>query len=334
MAKPQIDSTSVFTANFVAWAATDDRRDSAFFPASPAFSSDSLPSHSKLRSNATVDRTKGMMLDAGQLSGVMATPLITLYARAEESQRPDSLLRDHAAAQAVKMLDVDFAPLKLPNDGVVALAIRADVLDQWVREFLHRHSNAVVIHLGCGLDTRYFRLAPGDSIRWYNIDLPEVMAIRREVYPASSGTTSIAASVTTEDWLREIPKDAPTLVVAEGLFPYLTEEEVRGLLARIIARFPHGEILFDAYNRWGIRLLGWHSSIRATGARLKWSLDEGRRLERWNPRLHLLTETTHYSTEQLARLSVWARAAQRIPFFHRMGRLLRYEFGEPNSEPS
>ena len=104
-----------------------------------------------------------------------------------ESRSPVSLLRDRLADQALARLDYDIKPLDLGPDGAISMAIRARVLDDWTTAFIEKHPNAVVLHLGCGLDSRVFRVDPPPEIAWFDVDFPEVIDIRKRVYPAREG---------------------------------------------------------------------------------------------------------------------------------------------------
>ena len=106
-----------------------------------------------------------------------------------------------------------------------------------------------MLHLGCGLDTRVFRIDPSATVRWYDVDLPDVIELRRQLYPARPGYEMIAASVADLQWLDSIPGDTPVLVVAEGLVQYLPVDDRGALFNRITEQFPSGEIIFDAYGR-------------------------------------------------------------------------------------
>jgi len=263
---------------------------------------------------------------ATEFSGVSATSLITLLARADESVLSDSLLCDPYASAAVETLAFDVSRFRLSRDGVVCLAIRAKTLDDWSREFLSRQPDSVVIHLGCGLDSRFYRIQPDARVRWFNVDLPDVIQARRKIYPSHSEDRLIEASVTSADWLEQIPVSDSTLIIAEGLFPYFEQAEVQRLVRQLLNRFPSGELLFDSYRRWGIWALNRHHSIRRTGARLRWGLDDPRELECWDHRLTLVTNQTRHDPAQIARLSSLLRWLNRIPVLRNSASLLRYRF--------
>ncbi|MEI5682253.1 MULTISPECIES: class I SAM-dependent methyltransferase [unclassified Mesorhizobium] len=258
------------------------------------------------------------------------TLLITLYGKALESRQPDSLLKDHFAAEAVGRIDYDFARLKVDNNMSVGLAIRAKTLDDWVSEFLAKHSDAMVLHLGCGLDTRIFRLDPPAGVEWFDVDYPEVIALRRKLYPERQNYHLIGSSVTDPAWLDKVPHDRPALVVAEGLMPYLPAEEGPRLFARLVSHLARGEIIGDAYSDFGLWLVSLAPSIRATGAELRWGINDARDLEKAVPGLKLVEEVSAYKPEHTARMD-WASRWlillwSFIPPLRRVGRLLRYRF--------
>lgn len=276
-----------------------------------------------------------MQTETVALTREKETLLITLWAKAGESLLPDSLLKDRFAAEAATRIDYDFARLKVNRDLMVGLAMRAHALDGWTRDFLGRHPEALVLHLGCGLDSRVFRIDPPAGVDWYDIDYPDVIALRQKLYPARDGYHLIGSSVTEPGWIAGLPRDRPTMIVAEGLLLYLPEEEVPLLLERLVQRSPSGEIVFDAYSPFGLKLIAMQPSIKATGAALHWSLDDPCELERQVPGLELVTEMTAYDPDgydpaQIARMSWPARFTMKffslIPPLARIGLLLRYRF--------
>lgn len=268
-----------------------------------------------------------------RLSGEKATLLITLYAKAQESRLPGSLLQDGWAAHAVARIDHDFTALRMSRDAMLVLSMRAYLLDVWVREFLAAHPAATVLHLGCGLDSRVFRVNPSSAVAWFEVDYPDVIALRSALYPARPGCELVGTSLADLGWLAQIPTDKPTLVVAEGLFLYLREEEVLQLLRVVSTQFPTGEVVFDAYSRLGLALASRNRMFRATGAAMRWSLNHAQDLEAQAPGLLLRTEQwldDDSLRTQRARFSWLARLGiglmRRVPPLRRMGRLLRYRY--------
>lgn len=258
------------------------------------------------------------------------TLLITLFAKAGESQFQETLLSDSFAADAVRRIDYDFGKLKVTGDMMVGIAIRAKTLDDWVRTFIASHPGGCVLHLGCGLDTRVFRIDPPSGVRWFDVDYPEVIALRRRLYPVRPGCELIGSSVIDPAWLERVPADRPIMVVAEGLLMYLRKDEVQQLFSGIVERFPAGEMAFDAFSRLGVWFVQRQPAVRATGATLQWGIEDARDLERLVPRMKFVAEVPAYDRSYLDRFSFAGRmsikAMLAIPILRRLGRFLRYRF--------
>jgi O-methyltransferase involved in polyketide biosynthesis len=219
------------------------------------------------------------------------TNLCTLYLRAYESRSPAPILGDTAAAEAVDRIEYDWARMRRamrPGSNQYMVTMRAKQLDDWSTSFLRRYPNAVVLHLGCGMDTRAFRLHPPETVQWFDVDQLNVIALRRKLYDDRDGYRMIGSSVTDEVWLDEIPTDRPMLMVAEGLVVmYLTEPEVRTLLQSLTDRFGSGELVFDTVSPMGPRL----SKVLTKGI-TKWGIRDAREIEQWNPRLRFLGQSS------------------------------------------
>ena len=218
------------------------------------------------------------------------TNLVTLYLRAYESRSRHPVLGDHTAAEAVDRIDYDFKRIhrtSLPAGNQYLVALRAKQLDDWCVDFLARHPDAVVLHLGCGLDGRAFRLAPPPSVRWFDLDQPAVIELRRRLYDETDSYRMIGSSVTDPGWLDQISTGRPTLVIAEGLLMYLYETEVRQLIDRLTDRFDSGEMLFDTLPPIAPRM----SKVFTKGI-TKWGIRDARHLQTWNPRLRFLEQTS------------------------------------------
>ncbi|EHK63681.1 polyketide synthesis O-methyltransferase [Achromobacter arsenitoxydans SY8] len=274
-----------------------------------------------------------MCMEKIALTREKETLLITLYAKARESLLPESILKDRHAAAAVGRINYDFSRLRMRRDEMIGLALRAHTLDGWAREFIAAHPEATVLHLGCGLDTRVQRVDPPPGIDWYEVDYPEVIALRRSLYPARPGCTLVGSPVTDPEWLARIPAGRPTLVVAEGLFLYLAEDALLQLLRTVTAKFPSGEVVFDSYNRLGLTWVAHNRMIRSTGAVTRWSLRSPQALEGQVPGLRLRTERGGYESDdsrQRARYSWPAQAAlwlmRRVRPLGGMTQLLRYHY--------
>lgn len=265
------------------------------------------------------------------LTGAQETMLATLYGKALDSRSPNSILRDHDADKVVQRIDYDFGKTGIRATTAAGVALRAKQLDDWTAEFLAEHRQATVLHLGCGLDTRVQRLAPSSSVRWFDVDYPEVLDVRRRLLPPPPGDyRMVAASVTDEAWLDAVPADRPTVAVFEGLTMYLHKEDGKRLIQRITGRFPSGQLLFDCYGTLGIRLQKLVPAVRNAGAHLYWGIDDPHEIEGWHDGLVCLDALRSVDMPGLdklpaaGRLGMWVLA--RLPGLRDVGRILRYRF--------
>jgi O-methyltransferase involved in polyketide biosynthesis len=182
-----------------------------------------------------------------QLDAVPETLLWTLYHRAAEARRRDTVLRDPRAVELVETIDFPFERRFGPAAPVLAQwqALRAACFDREVRRFVRRHPGGTVVALGEGLETGFWRVDQG-TVRWVSVDLPETIALRRELLPGDPRVHLVACSATDDAWLGEVDTSSPVLVTAQGLLMYLTRQEVHRLLATCAARIRAGGIVFDA----------------------------------------------------------------------------------------
>ena len=120
------------------------------------------------------------------LTGVPETLLIPLYHRAQETQRPDAMLKDDKAVEILGKLDFDPRRFKLQQHDVIGLVCRVREFDRFACDFLIAHPDGVVVHIGCGLDTRFERVDNG-RVEWFDLDLPEVIELRRKLIGEENG---------------------------------------------------------------------------------------------------------------------------------------------------
>lgn len=264
------------------------------------------------------------------LTGAPETMLATLYGRALDSRQPDSILHDDAAERALRRVDYDFAKTKITKSSAAGVAARAKVLDDWTAEFLAAHREATVLHLACGLDTRVQRLNPAKSVRWIDLDFPEVIDLRERLLdPLSGDYRMIGSSVTDLARVDDVPADRPTVAVFEGLTMYLHKEDGKRLIQRLTSRFPTGQLLFDCYGSLGIKLQKRIPAVRNSGATLHWGIDDAHELEAWHPGLTCLDALRSVDLG-LDRMPATARLALRVmahlPGFKDVGKILRYSF--------
>ena len=228
------------------------------------------------------------------LSGVPETMLQTVYARARESWGR-GVIRDAKAEELVEKLDYDFSLAEKDTamrSGVIARTI---VLDMLTTAYLAGHPGAVVVNIACGLDTRCYRMT--GYRHWYNLDLPETMAMREKLLPESGAVTQIAMSAM-DDWGSRIEEtDAPVLIIIEGLTMYLTEADVQRIFAVIAGRFDAATVLVETMNPMVVKRFK-EKSIEGSNAKFTWGVRDGRALAALLPDFRFVAE--HGLTEGVA----------------------------------
>ncbi len=225
------------------------------------------------------------------LRDVHETLLLPLWGRAEEAKMKEPVLKDRRAAELVSRLDYDFSKFRsqLRQFQILALAIRAREFDSIVRDFIQQHPHATVVNIGAGLDTTFYRVNNG-RIRWYDLDVPEVIRLRGELMPESREEAVIPKSMFDASFLDDIaqPPDG-ILFLAGGVLMYFEERKVREFLAMIGRRFPGAEIVFDSVAPAGIHMAS--RMVKRSGiedAEMKWSVRSTAELEHWGVGLKLL----------------------------------------------
>jgi len=263
------------------------------------------------------------------LTAEQETLLIPLYAKAH----PDNVLFvDEQAQDILNRIDYDFDRLRVPLKTVILVCQRAKKLDAVTRAFLADQPGGVVLHLGCGLDGRFWRVDDG-QVEWYDLDMPPVIELRRRLYPAAERYHLIASSVTDLEWTAQVEAEGrPVLVVAEGLLMYLDEPGVRRLFLHLQRVFPGCRLAADVFSRLAARSAHRHASLKETGATIGWGVDDPCEPEGWSPGIHLEKEWFFSQDPNLARLGLGYRLAYKVAgafkVARRAHRIVIYRLGE------
>lgn len=181
-----------------------------------------------------------------QLEPRQETLLLPLWARALESQSENPIFQDMSAVAFMQRIEYDFRKLEREFGKVRPIwAIRAYIFDHVVRQFRLKHSGGTVVNLGAGLDTTFFRIDNG-KLRWYDLDLPESIALRRKFVDENQRLTFISADVLDSSWLPQIEcEQGEILFMAAGLLFYLEASQIQQLFTNIAGYFPKAEFIFD-----------------------------------------------------------------------------------------
>ncbi len=158
------------------------------------------------------------------------------------------------------------------------MGMRAAVFDRWLAEAMLRRPDAVVLHIGCGMDSRVSRVGTcGHS--WYDVDYPDVIAERRKYYGEDARYHMIGSDARDREWLNRIDGGREALVVMEGLSMYLKKDEMLSLLTALTERFPSVEILMDCYTVFAARVSRYKNPINEVGVTELYGVDDPAELE-------------------------------------------------------
>ena len=223
-----------------------------------------------------------------ELGPVQETLLIPLLARARETERPRGLLRDPQAVAIVRDLDYDFSKWE-GGRSLKGAVLRACMFDGYVEDFLAAHPGGTVVEIGCGLDTRFDRLDNG-RVRWFDLDLPDTIALRRRFFDDKPRRTMLAASVLDTGWMDQVEAaGGPWMFVAEAVLIYLDAPDAQRAIVNIAGRFPGARIAFDTTAARMVETQDRHDAMRHLRREswCRWKCDEPEEIERWGANLRL-----------------------------------------------
>ena len=253
-----------------------------------------------------------------QLTDVPETMLITLWAKATETQRSDALLRDEKAAEIIQKIAYDFSKFEKAKFSQAGCCIRASLIDQEVKAFIAAHPNAVVIQLGAGLDARFQRLGRPTISHWYDLDLPQAIDLRRKLIEEGERNTYLATSLFEYEWLDTLKaENKPIIIIIEGVLMYFAPDEVKSFFEELCRQFDNATVIFDML---AFSLVGHakdHDSLRKVDdVEFRWSLLDTKDMEKWNPKIHLKTEY-YMSDYENGRYPFVFRMLYKLKYFYR-----------------
>jgi len=226
------------------------------------------------------------------LGSVQKTLLLPLWGRAVETRKPNPMMVDETAVRILDQAGYDFSMIAANMSFVTQLAwvVRCVHSDRTLRAFLARNPDATVVNLGCGLDTTFERVDNG-RLQWFDLDLPDVIALRRTFIHESERRRFLAFSLLDAAWLDCVNRARPVFFTAMGVLYYIPGPDLRSLLKNVADAIPASEMIFDACSAFGLRTAN-RRVIRDGGmsdsAKLVWAIENPHELETWDKRIALL----------------------------------------------
>jgi len=238
---------------------------------------------------------------------------VPLYARAMESRKRRPILEDPKAVEMVDSIEWDFRRFG-QRRRVAGIALRCAMFDVWVRDFLRRHPEGTVVEIGAGLNTRFERLDNG-SVHWYDLELPDMVELRRKFFSDSERRITLASSVLDPGWIETVRRSpGPYLLVAETVFAYLEEAQVKAALAQIASGLPQVTIALDTLGRRAVDAGNKDFARRKIAARFTWVCEDPLAIQDWNIGLQRVESRTVADVPDCLwpRLSLSLRASLRF----------------------
>ena len=251
------------------------------------------------------------------IGGVSETLFFILYSRAIESLSKDPIIQDQKSVEIVKILDKflsesDSKALKklhkhrLPKYYVILKALRTKKFDDYVKNFLSKNPNGIVVNMGCGLDTRFHRINT-DKGKFYDIDLPEVINFKKRVIKENERYHFISSSLHDYNWMDVLlkHKEQSFIFIAEGVFQYFYEKEVKSLIFELQKKFPGCKLAFDITSTYMKRKQNnrFYNAYFKFMTRLdqdvniNFGIKKSQDISSWNDRIELLDEFSYFDNK-------------------------------------
>ena len=219
---------------------------------------------------------------------IQETALIPLAIKASETSRPNARIRDVKAKEIIDSLGVDVSKYDpfLSHEGVIARTI---MFRDQLKALLKKYPDALCVSLGCGFDDKVTQVDNG-RVQWYDVDLPDQIAVRRKVYSDRERCTMLPGSALESEWTKQLPKAKMYIIVMEGVLEYFTKDQVKTCLNMLCDSFPHGYLVGELHSPFLEKHGKHHDAVKHTNATFGWGTKSGREYLALEPRMKLLFE--------------------------------------------
>ena len=239
-----------------------------------------------------------------QLGDVETTALIPVAIKANETLRRKPRIKDEVAVEIIKKLKIDTKPYDkfMSHEGVVARTI---MLDRMVKDFVSKNPDAVIVNVGAGFDNRFSRVDNG-RISWFDLDFADTIAARKKVFSETERVKMIEGNCLEESWCAVVKaeqdkKKVPVLFLAEGVFMYLTLEEIGQFLTILKNNFSFGTLIAEQNNPMMVEKQNLHDTVKNTNAVFKSGTWSGQEIADLCQGIHFIEE--HSFNEEMKKYS-------------------------------
>lgn len=222
---------------------------------------------------------------------IQETALIPLAIKASETARPDARIHDEKAKEIIETLGVDVSKYDpfMSHEGVVARTI---MFRDALKKLLQKYPDALCVNLGCGFDDKFSQVDNG-RLTWFDVDLPDQIAVRRKVYEDKERCTMLEGSALESGWTRQLPKKDMNIIVMEGVLEYFSKEQVKTCINMLCDSFEHGYLLAELHSPFLEKHSKQHDAVKHTNATFGWGTKSGREYLDLEPRMKLVLERSY-----------------------------------------
>lgn len=256
-----------------------------------------------------------------KITDISETLLVPLYARAFETKSEKPIITDQKAVEITNKLNKIFEKSnstlhrrlatgktrkRLNKKLNATMALRTKKFDSYCTDFIKKNPNGIIVELGCGLSTRFERI-DNKKLIWYDLDFPEVIEIRKQFFKETNRYNFIASSVLDFKWMDQLKnKEGKILFIAEGLLPYLHEEDVKNLVLKLKDMFPGCELACEVSNIFIVKMFK-RKIFRKKFQRdfnfgpettFHFGIKDSREFEKWNKEIEFLDDWTYFDERE------------------------------------
>lgn len=244
-----------------------------------------------------------------KLGDVQTTALIPLAVKANETMRKNARIKDRKAVEIIKALKIDTTQYDkfMSHEGVIARTI---MLDRQLKGIIQNAPDTVIVNVGAGFDDRFSRMDNG-KILWFDLDLPDAISARKKAFSERERVTMLAGSALEDDWCEKVQealvgRKSKPVFIAEGLFMYLTLDQIKTFLEVLKNSFPNGGILIAEQNCKAMQKNEkHHDTVKNTNAHFMSGTDSGQEIADLTEGFRLVEE--HSFNEEMKKYSIRAK---------------------------
>jgi len=224
------------------------------------------------------------------LGEVQETLLIPLYLRAKDTKSENPHINDQEAVRLCDSIDYDFSKFDSAKGSYLGVVSRTIILDREVQKYIDENPDCVIVNIGCGLCTRNIRLDL-KQVKWYNLDLPDVIELRKKFLTPKENCIDVAASLLDDDWPTKIDSgDKKVLLLLEGVFMYFSEDEVKQFIQIVKKHYKKCLMYAEVMHSAMASHTKQHDTVTKTSATFKWGISHSKDFEKLDKGIKYITE--------------------------------------------